>query len=50
MRKGELVKHFEGRYDKSAIYREMRKMLDTGRMHESAGIVALRQAFETVTP
>jgi hypothetical protein len=41
MRKGELVKHFDGRYDKSAIYRELKKLMEAGALHEVAGIVAL---------
>jgi putative DNA primase/helicase len=43
MRKGELVRHL-GRYDKSAVYREMRRMVDAGRLHEVAGVIALVEA------
>lgn len=45
MRKGEIVKHFAERYEKATIYRELKKMAESGRLNETAGIVALRQAF-----
>jgi RecA/RadA recombinase len=40
-RKGAMVKHFEGRYTSSAVYREMKHMVSDGRLIEAAGIVAL---------
>lgn len=40
-RKGALVKHFEGRYTSSAVYRELRRMVNEGMLNESAGIVAM---------
>lgn len=40
-KKGALVKHFEGRYDSSAVYRELKRMVDGGQLNESAGIVAM---------
>jgi putative DNA primase/helicase len=41
MHKGTLVKHFDGRYTSSAVYREIRKMVEDGRLHEVSGIVDL---------
>ena len=40
MRKGDLVKHFDGRYTKSAVYREVKKMSESGKLSEVVGIVA----------
>lgn len=39
--KGSLVKHFEGRYARQSVYREVGKMLDGGLLVEVAGVVAL---------
>lgn len=39
--KGEMVKHFEDRHAKNVIYRELKKMVDDGRLYDVAGIVAL---------
>lgn len=39
--KGSLVKHFEGRYVDSSVYREIKKLIRTGVLVESAGVVAL---------
>lgn len=39
--KGALVKHFEGRYSRQSVYREIGKQLDAGMLIESAGVVAL---------
>jgi hypothetical protein len=41
MRKGELVDHFEGRYTRSAVYRELKKMADAGKVREVVGIIGL---------
>jgi hypothetical protein len=41
IRKGELVDHFEGRYTSSAVYREIKKMIEAGKLSEAAGIVGL---------
>jgi hypothetical protein len=46
MKKAELAGHLGDRYPKSSIYRELQKLNDTGRVHESAGIVAMRQSAE----
>lgn len=39
--KGRIVKHFEGRYHHSAVYREIKAMTEDGRLIESTGVVAL---------
>ena len=39
--KGAVVKHFEERYARGSVYRELRHMLDDGMLVEVAGIVAL---------
>lgn len=39
--RGGLVKHFEGRYVRQSVYKEIKKLLDTGMLIESAGVVAL---------
>lgn len=44
MKKGEVVKHFAGRYDRSAVYRELSKLREQGRLHEVVGVVALARA------
>jgi len=41
MRKAELVKHFEGRYDKSAVYRELKRMQESGKVHDVAGVIGM---------
>ena len=41
MLKGEMVKHFDGRYAKSAVYRELKKMAEIGKVNEAVGVVAL---------
>lgn len=46
MKKGVLAEHLEDRYPKSSVYRELKKLTEAnGRVHEVAGIVALRAAF-----
>jgi RecA-family ATPase len=39
--RGALAKHFDGRYVRQSVYKEVKKMLDTGRLIEVAGVVAL---------
>lgn len=39
--RGALVRHFEGRYSRPGVYKEVAKMLETGMLIETAGIVAL---------
>lgn len=41
IKKREVVKHFEGRYDKSAVYRELKRLVGAGQVHECVGIVAI---------
>ncbi len=40
-KKGELVKHFEGRYARGSVYRQLDQMVEAGTLIEAAGIVAL---------
>lgn len=40
IKKGDVVAHFRGQYDKSAVYRELKKLVTNGAVSESAGIVA----------
>lgn len=42
MKKSELASHFEGRYVDTSVYREIRRMVGDGRLHETSGFVALR--------
>ena len=44
MKKADIVKHYAERYDKASVYRELKKMLESGRLHEVCGIYALKQA------
>jgi hypothetical protein len=45
MKKTDIVKHFEGRHERGTVYRELKKMLGSGRLHEVAGVHVLRQPF-----
>jgi len=45
MKRGDIVKHYAERYYKSVVYRELKKMLDSGRLHEVDGIYTLRAAY-----
>lgn len=40
-RKKDLVEHFAGRYDKSAVYREVKRLVQMGQILEVAGVVGL---------
>jgi hypothetical protein len=40
-RKKALVEHFAGRYDKSSVYREVKKLAEAGQLLEVAGVVGL---------
>lgn len=42
-KKRDIVAHFEGRHDKSAIYRELKKMAEAGLVVEIAGVVAINK-------
>lgn len=39
IKKRELVKHFEGQFDSSAIYRQLKKLVGSGQVTESMGVV-----------
>ena len=39
IRKTEVVKHFEGRYERGPIYRAMKALVTAGAIHEAAGMV-----------
>jgi putative DNA primase/helicase len=41
IKKGELVAHFEGRYPRSSVYRELKQLVEAGKVHECIGIVAI---------
>jgi Fe2+ or Zn2+ uptake regulation protein len=41
MKKGEVVRHFQGRYHKSAVYRELKRLTEGGQVHERTGIVTI---------
>ncbi len=41
IRKREVVQHFTGRYDKSAIYRELKKLVESGMVSDFLGVVSL---------
>ena len=41
IRKRDLVDHFDGRYTGSAVYRELKKMAEAGKVREVVGVVAL---------
>lgn len=44
MKKAALVEHFKNRYPaKGSVYREIKKLVKAGRLHESTGIVAVRK-------
>ena len=40
VRKTEVVKHFEGRYEKGPVYRAMKRLVTAGAIHEAAGMVS----------
>jgi putative DNA primase/helicase len=44
MKKTELAKHLVDRYQRTSVYREIGKLIDAGRLIETAGIVALNAA------
>lgn len=45
IKKPELVAHFMGQYVKSSVYRELKKLVDSGRVKNVLGVVSLVQAF-----
>lgn len=40
IKKGDVVAHFKGQYDKSAVYRELKKLVTNGAVSETSGIVS----------
>jgi putative DNA primase/helicase len=40
VRKGDVTKHFDGRYDRSNVYRAIRALMTAQAVHEAAGMVA----------
>lgn len=44
MKKAELAKYLQDRYQRTSVYREIAKLVDTKRLLETAGIVALNKA------
>ncbi|MCC7328171.1 MAG: AAA family ATPase [Burkholderiales bacterium] len=43
MKRGAIADHFDGRYRDTSVFREIRKLLETGRLREAVGIVAVVQ-------
>ncbi len=41
IRKSEVVKHFESRYEKGPVYRAMKALVTAGAIHEAAGTVSI---------
>jgi putative DNA primase/helicase len=41
IKKREVVQHFKGSYDSSAVYRELKRLTEAGQVHECIGIVAI---------
>jgi hypothetical protein len=39
IKKVEVVKHFDGKYDKSSVYRELKKLTDLGKVYQLKGMV-----------
>lgn len=46
-KKGEMVKHFEGKCDKTAVYRELKKLVATGQVHDCVGVMTLAAAAKS---
>lgn len=40
LKKAEVVKHFAGRYDKSSVYRELKRLVEGGQVQDCIGIVS----------
>lgn len=43
IKKAEVVKHFEGRYEKGPVYRAMQSLVKAGAIHEAAGMVCIAE-------
>jgi hypothetical protein len=44
IRKAEVAKHFEGRYERSNVYRAIRSLVAAQAIHEAAGMVCIAAA------
>lgn len=44
MRKADVVKHFEGRYERANVYRAIRSLVSVQAIHEAAGMVCVANA------
>ncbi|RQZ40045.1 DNA primase [Burkholderia sp. Bp9099] len=44
LKKGEVVKHFAGRYESNVVYRAMKKLITAGVINEGAGMVRIADA------
>ena len=49
IRKAEVVKHFDGRYDRANIYRALRTLVTAQAVHEAAGMVVIAGAAKCTT-
>lgn len=45
VKKKDIAKHFDGRYDSSNVYRQLKSLAAAGTVHEAAGMVALSGAL-----
>jgi hypothetical protein len=43
IRKADVVKHFDGRYDRSNVYRAFKTLVTAQAIHEAAGMVAVAE-------
>jgi len=41
IKKREVVVYFQGRYDKSAVYRELKSLVEAGKVNECNGVVSI---------
>lgn len=41
IKKGDVVQHFKDQYDKSSVYRELKKLTNAGKVHEILGMVGV---------
>jgi hypothetical protein len=41
LKKGDIVKHFAGRYDKSSVYRELKRLVEGGKVQDCIGVVSV---------
>lgn len=43
IKKRDVVKHFEGRYEKGPVYRAMKALVTAAAIHEAAGMVSIAE-------